>query len=376
MHICFLSSEFAFDENQSGGIGVFIRTLGQKLVKNNVKVSVVGIFDVNRSDTIYVDGINIHRIKKIKIKYISWIINKILIYFKLLEINSVSKINILESSEAGFAFLPKIKTVRYLIRLHGGHHFFAKSENKKINYWKSLLEKLSFKKADYFVAVSNYVLNSTRKFLDIEKATVIYNPINLKKFSRKKNSKKKSGQILFTGTVCEKKGVFQLIKAFEILLSKKPNLKLIIAGRDLINKKTGKSYINFLKSSFDSSLFDKICFLGYIPNSEIPQLISSSEICCLPSHMESFGIVWAEVMSIGTPLVASNTGPATEIITNEGGYLCDPKNPKNIAQNMLQALDDREVSEKKVKRAKELVKNRFDIEIVFKENINFYKSII
>ena len=63
------------------------------------------------------------------------------------------------------AFLPKIKEIKYLIRLHGGHHFFAESEKRKINKWKGFQEKRSFKKADAFIAVSQYVNQEIEYFI-------------------------------------------------------------------------------------------------------------------------------------------------------------------------------------------------------------------
>ena len=59
----------------------------------------------------------------------------------------------------------KIKNIKYVIRLHGGHHFFAEAENRGINKWKGFQEKRSFKKADAFIAVSNYVKNHTATYL-------------------------------------------------------------------------------------------------------------------------------------------------------------------------------------------------------------------
>ena len=71
------------------------------------------------------------------------------------EIHSTEPIDVIETSELGLAFLEKIKSVKYIIRLHGGHHFFSEAENRGINWWKGWQEKRSFKKADAFIAVFN-----------------------------------------------------------------------------------------------------------------------------------------------------------------------------------------------------------------------------
>lgn len=68
----------------------------------------------------------------------------------LLQFIKKIEFDLVEGAELS-AFLPKIKEIKYIIRLHGGHHF-AEGENRGINWWKGFQEKRSFKKADAFIA--------------------------------------------------------------------------------------------------------------------------------------------------------------------------------------------------------------------------------
>jgi hypothetical protein len=103
--------------------------------------------------------------RKSKVKGLAWYFNSKNIAKTITEIHKKNPIDIIEGAELSLAFLPKIKEIKYVIRLHGGHHFFAEGENRGINGWKGFQEKRSFKKADAFIAVSNYVKSHTAKYL-------------------------------------------------------------------------------------------------------------------------------------------------------------------------------------------------------------------
>ena len=78
------------------------------------------------------------------------------------------------------ALLSNKHSAKKVIRLHGGHHFFSEAEKREINWRKGLLEKRSFKKADAFIAVSNYVKDHTQKYLSFhgKPVEVINHPID------------------------------------------------------------------------------------------------------------------------------------------------------------------------------------------------------
>ena len=134
----------------------------------------------------------------------------------------------------GLSFIKKIKPIKYVIRLHGGHHFFAESENRKVTWWKGFQEKRSFKNADAFVAVSKFVKSHTAKYLSYHNKPIeiIRCPINLNVFKSKPEIEKEKNTILFAGTVCEKKGINQLLMAMPKVIEKNKEAELFVYGRD------------------------------------------------------------------------------------------------------------------------------------------------
>ncbi|WP_281231907.1 glycosyltransferase family 4 protein [Flavobacterium gelatinilyticum] len=380
MHICFLTNEFPKEGFPHGGIGSFVKTLAITLVKNNIKVSVVGINYTSKTENEIVDGINIYRLKKSSVKGLSWYFNSKAVNKKISQIHKENPIHIIESSELGLAFISKIKDIKYIIRLHGGHHFFAESENRKINKWKGFQEKRSFSKADAFIAVSQYVKKHTEKYLSYNNKPVAYisNPIDTD-FFKPIVKNESDNKIVFAGTVCEKKGIRQLIQAFPLVKKEIPNAVLEIYGRDWFFA-DGTSYIKMLTEkelSKIGNVAEDIYFKGAISFNEIPNAYAQATVCVFPSHMETQGLVAPEAMSMEKAVVFTKLGPGPEAVEDyKTGLLCDPYNPEDIAEKIIWFFSNKEKKEIIEKSARKFVVQKYGLNTIIDQNIVFYKSLI
>ncbi|KLT71033.1 glycosyltransferase family 4 protein [Flavobacterium sp. ABG] len=377
MHICFLTNEYPKEGFPHGGIGSFVKTLAVALVKRGIHVSVIGINYTLNDEIEIVDGVHVYRLKRSTLKMISWYFNFKAINKKIKEIHQGNPINIVESSELGLAFISKIKTIKYIIRLHGGHHFFAESENRKINKWKGFQENRSFKNSDAFIAVSQYVKTHTEKYLSYNGKAVAYikNPINTTLFQPMVKEVPES-KIVFVGTVCEKKGIRQLIQAFPLVKKEYPEATLEIYGRDWFFP-DDSSYLQLLKEKELPQLGElvkDIHFHGAIPYTNIPVVYSEATVCVFPSHMETQGLVAPEAMAMEKAVVFTKLGPGPETIENyKTGLLCDPHNPADIAQKIIWTFDNKEKSIVMGKKAREVVLEKYGLENIVLQNIDFYK---
>lgn len=380
MHICYITHEYPKIGFPHGGLGSFVKTISQELTKNGIKVSIVGINYENIYEETSENGINIYRLKKNKIKGLSWYFNSKSIDVKIKKIHNNNPIDVIETSELGLAFINKIESIKYLIRLHGGHHFFAESENRGINTWKGFQEKRSFKKADSFIAVSKYVKNHTEKYLSFnnKKVELIKNPINTILFSPL-NFTVIEHRIVFAGTVCEKKGIRQLIQAFGIVKTKFPKSTLEIYGRDWLHS-NGSSYMEMLKNVELPKLhhFAKdINFHGAIDYDNIPNKYAEAEVCVFPSHMETQGLVAPEAMAMEKVVIFTNLGPGSEtIIDFETGLLCNPFDINDISNKIMWVFNNKEKSFSIGQKARESVLENYNINKILKQNIGFYQYLI
>ncbi|WP_411895307.1 glycosyltransferase family 4 protein [Winogradskyella sp. A2] len=376
MHICFISSEYPLWK--SGGVGSFLQTFSGALVKFGHKVSIVGIGDKPVEEQLDDKGVKIYRLPVSTVPIGKFLFNTNSISKKIEFINQESPVDIVESAELGLAFIKKNPSIKYVIRLHGGHHFFAESENRKVHWWQGFKEKLSFKKADGFVAVSQFVKSHTAKYLSYSNKPieVIYSPINTELFSPRTSIKKQVNNITFVGTICEKKGVRQLIMAMKLIANKFPDIKLNIYGREWYYK-DGSSYTEMLRKKYKDIVDEYVTFHGAIPFEELPEKYALANVCVFPSHMETQGLVAQEAMAMQKPVVFSTLGPGKESIKDyETGLLCNPHDIYDIAEKVIWFLDNEDKQLTIVRKAREFVLNTFNVNTSVDKNILFYQRLI
>jgi len=381
MHICIITHEYPKVGFAHGGIGSFLKTLAPKLVESGLQVTIVGLSYDYKYDYQEDHGVKIYRLAYKNVKHLGWYYGVKAISKKIAEIHKENPIDIVEASELGLAFLNKIKGIKYIIRLHGGHHFFAESENRKINWWKGFQEKLSFKNADGFIAISNYVKSHTEKFLSFHNAPVTYisNLIDTDFFSPR-NTTQEHYSIVFMGSICEKKGVRQLVQAFPLVKEQFPQATLELYGREWFFS-DGKSYTDFLKTEviheMESSISKDIHFHGQVNYVDVPEKYAKAHVCVFPSHMETQGLVAPEAMAMQKVVVFTNKGPGPETIQQyETGLLCDPLNPNDIAEKINWVFSNDEKSKVIASNARTFVLGKYGATVILKKNIDFFKNLI
>ena len=373
MHIVFISNEYPLWA--SGGKGTFIQTFARALVNAGHRATVLGIGIATKKQVFGDQGVFIIRLKRPLLPKGKYIENSMRINKELRNIHKESGIDIVETSELDCAYLPKQTPFKKVIRLHGGHHFFAEAEKRTIDPIKGKREKKSFKNADAFIAVSRYVKIHTEKYLSYNDKPIqtIYNlldtAVDIPITSIKKN------HILFAGTVCEKKGVNQLIEAFVMLRTVYPEKKLDIYGRDW-KFPDGSSYIKMLQSKYKNKL-ENVTFYGSISREMLYKEYAASLFCIFPSHMETQGLVTLEAMLLEKLVIFSKYGPGPETIDHmKNGLLCDVYNPQEIADKMQWIIEHTDEASKMGKLARKQVLKKYDKKLILKENLTFYNELM
>jgi len=378
MHICFITHEYPKIGHAHGGIGSFVQTLARACVKNNIKVSVVGMSYTIKTEIESDQGISVYRVGRSTVKYGGFIFNSFKLNAIIKKIHYESPLSIIEGAELDFAFLTKIKKVHFLIRMHGGHHFFSKTLGKPINKWRGFKERLSFKRADSFIAVTNFVGNKTAELLKKRISfKCIYNFVDTQLFFSKPEIITQNFKLIFVGTVCEKKGIRQLLLAMPKIKAKFAKVHLEIIGRDWLFP-NGNSYIDYLKNTLDTQIFDSVTFRGAIPFEQIPEHLATAHVAVFPSHMESFGLTLIEAMAMEKPILASNIPPFKEIagVNQENVVLCNPHSEKAIADNICMLFEDEKNAAMRAKRSVKRISELFEKNVIVQQNIAYYNNIV
>lgn len=140
--------------------------------------------------------------------------------------------------------------------------------------------------------------------------------------------------ILFVGRLHPVKGVKHLIRAMRFIAQAAPKARLILLG-------DGEERQDLEALTRKLNLEDFITFAGRVPNAEIPEYMTASDVLLLPSLSEGFPVVVLEAMACGLPIVSTNVRGLPEIVVNgENGFIVEPEDPDALAEKVLQLLND------------------------------------
>lgn len=175
----------------------------------------------------------------------------------------------------------------------------------KISY--ALEYQFCYKKFNQLICLTN---EDKKAYRNKTKITVIPNPIekNTSHFSTLENK-----IVIAAGRLSEEKNFQSLIQAWELVEKEYPDWELRIWGDGILK--------NELQHLIKSLHLKKVQLMGHTHN--ILQEMSKGSIFTLTSISESFGLVIAEAMSCGIPVVsyACPTGPIDIISNGKDGYL-------------------------------------------------------
>lgn len=110
---------------------------------------------------------------------------------------------------------------------------------------------------------------------------------------------------------------------------------------------------------------------------ELAEIYSAADILFNGSYQETFGLVTAEALSCGTPVIVYNSTACPEIVTPETGYVVEAKDEMQVLKYILEdSLLSAEVKVKRSAKCREYAVEHFDREKKYQEYLNLYKKII
>lgn len=374
-HLCLICHEYP--PFGVGGIGSFTRTLAEGLVNRSCAVTVIGSNDSAVNDEL--NGVRIRLYERSAIPKLAFFANRSRLRSTIRDVHREHPIDLLEAPNSGLSLVGRRYQFPKIMRFHGGHQFFARTTSAQVSPVRAFLERMSIKNADFLCAVSRFNADTNRRIhrLGSRDLQVIYNPVNTSFFAPEPNTPIVNGRILFLGNFSTKKGVFQLLDAAIPFLKNRAEYHLMMVGRDWVDPFSMKSNRDELERLIPPDLRSRIQIRPQVPHEEVPGLIARAETCIAPSLMEAHPVLWLEIMSMGKPLIASVLGPGPEVITHmQTGLLCNPMKKDEMTACMRLLADDPQLRLKLGAAARNDVVDRFDIDTVLKNNIEFYAECI
>lgn len=378
MHIAFLTPEFPHAKvAHAAGIGTSIKNLTTALVKEKVKVTVF-VYGQKTQEIIVENGITLHLIKNKKYKLFGWFFHRKHIQQYCSSVIEKEKIELLEAPDwTGITALMSFK-IPLVIRFHGSDTYFCHLENRKQkrkNFW---FEKLAINNAKAFIAPTTFAGDVSKQLFKIKNKEIktIHYGLELERFTNDSPNIYEKGLILYVGTLIRKKGVLELPEIFNKVRKEFPETKLVLIGGDSYDIKTNtNSTWQLMQDQFANEDLKNVEYLGKIPYNEVQNYIKKANVCVFPTFAETLGMVTIESMAMQKAVVNSNIGWAQElIIDGESGFLVHPENHDLYAEKIIQLLQNDSFCMQIGRQSRTRVEDKFDINKLVFENIEFYKK--
>lgn len=398
MNILYLCDEYP--PGRHGGIGTLVQLLARQMAKMGHNVIVAGLYPLGyggqgeftdagvkvyrfrlNADRRWFENQNslIVRIVK-KLLNITGLLerdikNSLLIYQnKLDKLIADNQIDIIEMPDYndyikfcnGYVPFPKLP-VPVVVKMNGSMTYFAHLVDSPIAVNATKMEQTILKQAAAVSSASKFTAEKSAEYFGYDKPIeILHNGINIDVVVD--NQTRNTKQVIFTGSLMAKKGIYQLAKAWNLVNSTKPDARLLILGKGDQQKVIG--YLT-------RQARDTVTFMGHVNTERLYQYLSSSAISVFPSYAEAFALAPLEAMLCGTAVINSNRTSGTELIENNvNGLLVDPDDVVQIATTIVHLLTDGADRERLAKAGKQSVKNRFDIAQIATQNIEFYKKVL
>jgi glycosyltransferase involved in cell wall biosynthesis len=399
MNILYLCDEYP--PGPHGGIGTYVQLIARQMVKLGHKVTVAGLYGRGYGgvDEFEDEGVKVFRYRwgidgklfenqqSLSARVINrvlldagitqWdIIKSLAIYQKKLEYIIISgQIDIIEMPDyndyirfcSSYVPFPEL-SVPVVVKLNGSITYFNEEAGKPVAPHVLKMEQHILNSAAAVSSASSYTAGKSAGYLSYNKIIkVLYNGIDTN-IAVESNAMRAPKQVIFTGSLVQKKGVFQLAKAWNIVVKEIPDARLLILGKGPVGKVAA-----FLQGPTKSN----VIFKGHVDKDELYACLAHSAVAVFPSYAEAFALAPLEAMAFGTAVINSNLTSGPELIDDGvNGLLIDPDNVEQLASAIITLLNEPEKRLQLALAGNEKVKQCFDINIVAKQTLQFYQEIL
>lgn len=256
---------------------------------------------------------------------------------------------------------------------------------RDLGFWRSsrqiLINRMLGKMCDCYLANSEAVKQATQQQEGVtgQKIGVIHNGIDANRFAVCESSRVKVREELglkpedtVVGLIANMrhtiKGHSDLIQAMPEVIGAYPHVKFLLAGKGPLKE-------GYQQQVDELNLNANVLFVEWA--GAMNQLINAIDISVLPSHTEGFSNAVLESMATEKPVVACAVGGNLEnVFEGETGFLVPPRDPKALAEKIMQLAADKNLAGRMGKAGREKVLERFTLNIMVDNYEDFYQKCL
>ena len=226
------------------------------------------------------------------------------------------------------------------------------------------IEKFVVRKCDVVTVGTEAARAKIMKKAGLKEGNIktVYNFVDTGKFRTKKYDwKKKNGisgrMVLFVGKLIPNKGVEYLLRAAPAVVERFPDTHFVFVGPASFESEKENKWLELCK---ELDIEDSVTFTGAVSNQELYEIYKAADAFCFPTMRETFGVVLAEAMAAGLPVISSDI-PVVREVVGDAGILVPRCDVKAIVEAIEKVLSDRKLSDgmkkKSLKRKEMFEKN-------------------
>lgn len=176
--------------------------------------------------------------------------------------------------------------------------------------------------------------------------------------------------LISIGRLTEQKGHRYLLFAFQKVLKRHPNLKLVLLGNGEL-----REHLEALCRKL--RLFDTVIFPGWVDSLEAQKWLRQAILLVHPSLWEGFGLVLLEAMLAKKSIVASRLPAIQEIVAHEEtGILVPPKDIQGLAEAICHLIEHPEKCRQMGQRGWKRADKHFSLECMVRKTEILYETLL
>lgn len=227
-------------------------------------------------------------------------------------------------------------------------------------HWICRIERATMQRANTVVAVSQFAADSAKVHILDCPMQVIYNGVDTKRFYPPAQRQiHKPFRLLYVGSWMARKGVDLLAPIMREL------------GDDFVLHYTGGVAAEEDKPQMPSNMHD----LGRLTGDEVVKAMHEADALLFPSRSEGFGLVVAEAMACGLPVICTRGSSLAEIVQDGvTGYLCPQDDVAAFVQACRQLAKNSQAHAVMRQKSREWVVQEFTKSKIIHEYLSAYKN--
>lgn len=379
MQVLILNHEFP---PLGGGVGITTYNVARELVKMGHKVDVLTSRYKDLKKEEIIEGIQVYRVKSFRkniltntlIGMLAFVIFGIIRYRKLCKQKKYRVVHFFFSVPSGIIslFTPKRQRFSIVVSLQGSDVPGYDPYTFRFLHWLfKPLNKMVWHKADILFALSHGLKRIAQKTDKNVRIEVIHNGVdsNIFRVLDKKKPATSKIRLICVARLIKRKGIQYLLYALSNI--KRNNIELMIVG-------TGDYEEQLRQLVKKLNLSQIVTFYGYCPNEGLCRLYNDSDIFALPSLTESFGIVFAEAMACGLPIIGTRVGGIPEFVRDQvDGFLVPPGDIESLRQALTNLIDNPQLRQEMGKNGAVRIRREFTWKNIAEQYLaGYYENIV